>query len=805
MTPFKASPLRSLGPLRVNLVVARIALDLPIATLFDFSLPAEVIGATERTEATQASKSSADKLDDLIGRLAIVPFGPKKCVGVIVDITHATAVPLEKLKAVLHIQHELPAFSASDLALFRFCEGYYHQSFGQIALNAIPPGMRVPKSIGRALTIRAQPDIIAITTSGREALPNLPGRSVVQRAILQSLVTYGPQDETAIKVRHESGATSLNALLRKGWAEVQTKMKLHAQTQAQAQASEKSTTRAVASAARISLSRPIAPIEFFDAKPLNAQQTRALAAIVGGAGQFAAFLLAGITGSGKTEVYLHAIRHALEHGYQALILVPEINLSPAFVRAVAARFPTAQVAQLHSGMAEMPRMTGYLDAQSGRADIVIGTRLAVFTPMPRLGLIVVDEEHDASFKQQEGFRYSARDVAVFRARAAGCAVVLGSATPSLETLNNVARGRFVALALTARATPDAQLPRVDFIDLNIERTTDGLTAGLIHAIEETVKRGEQALVFINRRGFAPALVCAQCGTMPECARCTARLVFHKNDNRLKCHHCGYQTRVPTSCASCGSHELIAAGQGTERIETALQTALQASLPQLRMARVDRDSTRKRGAAEKIFDAASKGELDVLVGTQMLSKGHDFPKLTMVGVVNADGAMFSADFRASERLAAQLMQVAGRAGRASLPGRVLIQTRFPTHPLYQAVAAQDYARFADIAMAERRHAALPPFSFLALLRAESKQAESLAKFMADIATNAQTLAPAHGVHVWDPVPPTLARKAGYERRQLMVQADSRAVLQRFLSHWLIMVRQREVRAVKWVIDVDPLEV
>lgn len=761
----------------------RVALDLPVATLFDFSLPTEEIAAI---------KSSPGKLDDLIGRLAVVPFGPKKLVGVIVDITHATSVPSEKLKAVLHIQHNLPAFSASDLALFRFCEGYYHQSFGQIALNAIPPGMRVPTSnaVVHAVTRRVQPKIMTITASGREALPNLPARSVVQRTILQSLITHGPQDATAIKMRHEGAVASLGALLRKGWVN--------------AQASPMPAAFVTSPALRTPAGHTSA-IEFSDPKPLNAQQTRALAAIVGGAGQFAAFLLAGITGSGKTEVYLHTIRHTLEQGHQALILVPEINLSPAFVRAVAARFPTAQVAQLHSGMAEMPRMTGYLDAQSGRADIVIGTRLAVFTPMPRLGLIVVDEEHDASFKQQEGFRYSARDVAVFRAHAAGCAVVLGSATPSFETLNNVARERFVALALTARATPDAKLPCVDFIDLNLERTTDGLTAGLIRAIEETVKRGEQALVFINRRGFAPALVCAQCGTMPECARCTAKLVFHKNENRLKCHHCGYQTRVPTSCTRCGSHELIAAGQGTERVEAALQVALQASLPQVRMARVDRDSTRKRGSAEKIFDAAAKGELDVLVGTQMLSKGHDFPKLTLVGVVNADGAMFSADFRASERLAAQLMQVAGRAGRAALPGRVLIQTRFPAHPLYQAVAAQDYARFADIAMAERRHAALPPFSFLALLRAESKQAESLAKFMTDAANTAQTLALEHGVHVWDPVPPTLARKAGYERRQLMVQTATRAALQRFLAQWLITVRQREVRAVKWVIDVDPLEV
>ena len=766
MARFKATHLPSSVPKYVPARVARVALDLPLETLFDFSLP---------DDAIKPPNGNSGNSDNLIGRLAVVPFGPKKLVGVVVEVRHSSEIPVEKLKAVLHIQHDLPAFSAIDLALFRFCEGYYHQPFGQIALNAIPPGMRVPKAI-----VRVQSRVVDITNAGRDVLPNLPARSVVQRAILQSLAAHGAQDEASLKARHEGGSTSLSALVRKGWVQVQEE---------------------VAAPARTTAEEPPVTIEFSDPKPLNAQQTRALAAIVGGTGRFAAFLLAGITGSGKTEVYLHAIRHTLALGQQALILVPEINLSPAFVRAVATRFPTAQVALLHSGMADVPRMTGYLDAQAGRANIVIGTRLAVFTPMPRLGLIVVDEEHDPSFKQQEGFRYSARDVAVFRAHAANCPVVLGSATPSLETLSNVARGRFTSLALTERATPDAALPRVDFIDLNVERATDGLTASLIRAIDETVKRGEQALVFINRRGFAPALVCAQCGTMPECARCTARLVFHKNENRLKCHHCGYQSRVSTTCASCGSHELIAAGQGTERVEAALQAAL----PHARMARVDRDSTRKRGSAEKIFAAAAKGELDVLVGTQMLSKGHDFPKLTLVGVVNADGAMFSADFRASERLAAQLMQVAGRAGRAHLPGRVLIQTRFPNHPLYQAVAAQDYPRFAEIAMAERRHASLPPFSFLALLRAESRQAETLTVFMSNAAESAQMLASEHGVHVWDPVPPTLTRKAGYERRQLMVQADSRSALQRFLSHWLVIVRDNKMSAVKWVIDVDPLEV
>jgi primosomal protein N' (replication factor Y) len=538
--------------------------------------------------------------------------------------------------------------------------------------------------------------------------------------------------------------------------------------------------------------------------PLTPEQRNAIAQITAARGTFRPMLLFGVTASGKTEVYLQVIADTLLHGLQALVLVPEINLTPQFLRQVQSRFPNANIVRQNSSMAAVARMRGYLDAQSGRADIVIGTRLAVFTPMPRLGVIIIDEEHDQSFKQQEGFRYSARDVAIFRAQRQGCVVVMGSATPSLESVQNVARGRFLQLTLTKRAAPNAVMPAIGFIDLNHERVEDGLSLTLIDAIIATVQRREQALVFINRRGFSPALVCAQCAAMPGCTRCSARLVFHQKDRRLKCHHCGYQSKVPVTCEACGSHELIPAGQGTERIEAALR----AKLPNARIARVDRDSTRRRGAAEKIFDAAAAGEIDVLIGTQMLAKGHDFPKITLVGVVNADAAMFSADFRAAERMVAQLCQVAGRAGRADLWGRVLIQTRFATHPLYKAVAAQDHARFAAMALTERKTANLPPYTFLALLRAEAKSAEAIAQFMRDaVAAARQTLAahPNKSLQIWDPVPAPLARKADHVRQQLMVQAGSRGALQKFLTAWLPLVRQFESRAVKWLIDVDPLEV
>ena len=736
----------------MNLNIVQVALDLPLDKNFDFLAP----------DVTEAD----------VGRLVVVPFGNKLLSGVIVGVSAVTRVAHDRLKPVALVQRALPKFSADDFALIRFCQSYYHHPLGPIALNGLPPAMRATR-----LVVPKKNRLVSITDAGREALPSISGRAVAQRAMLEA-IEHAPQTVVLLRSRHERAAGLLRTLLEKGWV-------------ASHDFALDQPPRAVATQRRT----------FSPGPELNHEQSDAVSAITGKLGGFAPFLLTGITGSGKTEVYLHVIASTLNGGKQALVLIPEINLTPQFLRQLETRFPGAQIVQQHSGLADVPRLSGYLDACSGRADIVVGTRLAVFTPMPRLGVIIVDEEHDASFKQQEGFRYSARDVAVFRAQQAVCPVVLGSATPSLESLQNVARGRFTQLKLTQRATPNALLPLIDFIDLNHERAEDGLSITLIKALEATIHRGEQALVFINRRGYSPALVCAHCGWMPECTRCSARLVFHQRDRHLKCHHCGYQTRVPATCVDCGSHELVPAGHGTERVEIALR----AHLPGAHIARVDRDSTRRRGSAEKIFDAAAAGELDVLVGTQMLSKGHDFPRITLVAVVNADGAMFSADFRAAERMVAQLMQVAGRAGRADRPGRVLIQTRFAAHPLYQAVAAQDHARFAEMAMAERKLAHLPPYTFLALLRAEAKAEAAVREFMIHALDTARHLQPAKSLQVWDPVAAPLSRKAGYERQQLMVQAGSRAELQQFLSKWLPMVREHESRAVRWMIDVDPQEI
>jgi len=748
--------------------IALIGLDLPLANSFDFLLPAGIEAG--------------------VGNLVIVPFGRQRMVGVVVGLRDESDIPPEKLRAIESVKCGLPPLSAEIIAVFRFCADYYHCSIGQIALNAIPPVARTLKDLPRQ-----DGGTLAVTVDGQAALAAMSARAAAQRAML-SLLAGGAMSVAALRRALPRSSATLKRLMALGWIERFEEADLKAGPEAHA-------------ATQVAMHSPptSAPPIQQHAPTLNGEQQVAVNAINDvirdGDGRFQAFVLDGITGSGKTEVYLAAIAAALSKGRQALVLVPEINLTPSFLRHVRSRFLSHRIAPAHSGMAGGARYTAWRAAQDGEADIVIGTRLAVFTPMPRLGLIIVDEEHDASFKQQEGVRYSARDVAVFRASIAKCPVVLGSATPSIETLDNVERGRFARLVLRERAIAQAALPTVSFINLDAEKAPDGITQSLIRAIDETVKRGEQAMVFINRRGFAPALVCGGCGWMPECKRCSARMVFHRAANRLKCHHCGAEARAPTVCSDCGSSDLHPAGQGSERIEDALRAAF----PHLRIARVDRDSTRKRGSAESIFLAAERGEIDILVGTQMLTKGHDFPKMTLVGVINADGAVFSADFRAAERMAQQLMQVAGRAGRAQLPGRVLIQTRFIEHPVYRAVATHNYAAFVTAALTERRMMHLPPYSYLALLRTESRDVEKLDAFMARAQQLAREVAQVETLRVWEPVTATLERKAGYVRKQLMVQADSRRALQQFLTAWIEPLRASDTRAVRWAVDVDPIDV
>lgn len=541
------------------------------------------------------------------------------------------------------------------------------------------------------------------------------------------------------------------------------------------------------------------PTGFTTIHELTTQQRAAIEACRSGIERFHPILLMGVTGSGKTEVYLQLIEATLARGRQALFLLPEIGLTPQLEAQVRSRFPQATLAAAHSHLGHGERAAAWLAAQSGAARIVLGTRLAVLMPFRDLGLIVVDEEHDSSYKQQERLRYSARDVAVRRAQRLGIPVILGSATPSLESYRNAQDGRYVLATLDARATR-ASMPAVRTVDTRADRPVEGLSFALVQAIRSRMDRREQSLVYVNRRGYSPVLFCRSCGWHSTCKRCSANPVLHRRAGELRCHHCGRHESIPERCPACGAAELAPVGQGTQRVEESLRAAF----PGARIARVDRDSAgRSKGALREVLDRVRAGDVDILVGTQMLSKGHDYPKLTLVGVLDSDSALFSADFRAGERLHAQLVQVAGRAGRAQYPGEVLIQTDFPSHPLYAAVARHDYAAFAAEALEERRVAGFPPYSHLAMLRAESKKAGEPTAFLALAARTARALS--SRIEVFDPVPAPLERKAGFVRAQLLVRARARGALQSFLRDWKSALDRHGERSVRWSLDVDPQEV
>jgi primosomal protein N' (replication factor Y) len=532
---------------------------------------------------------------------------------------------------------------------------------------------------------------------------------------------------------------------------------------------------------------------------LTGEQSAAVEAIDPAAG-FAAHLLHGVTGSGKTEVYLHLIERALAAGRQVLLMVPEINLTPQLEGRVRARFPEAGVVSLHSELAEAARERNWRAAFAGEAAIVLGTRLSIFTPLPRLGLIVIDEEHDASFKQQDGMRYSARDIAVFRAHHLGIPILLGSATPSLETWANAQTKRYRMSSLYQRANPAATLPEVRLIDTRRLSIKDGVSEPLMVAIRERLARGEQSLIFLNRRGYSPVLACPACGWVSRCLRCAANLVLHLADRRLRCHHCGFEGHVPKSCPTCGNQDIHPFGRGTQRLEVWLQE----QFPEARVLRVDRDSVKSRTQWEAVLEKIHGGEADILVGTQMLAKGHDFPKLTLVGTLGADSALFAADWRSPERLFAQLMQVAGRAGRAELKGEVLIQTEYPDHPLFAALVEHDYPKFAASQLKEREQAGFPPYSFQAMLRAEAPDMADSIAFL-KLAAALPVIAQHENVLIYDPIPMKMHRLANLERGQLLVESGSRRDLQVFLPEWREAIEGlKSPSRLRWHIEVDPLE-
>ncbi|KVT56426.1 primosomal protein N' [Burkholderia ubonensis] len=751
----------------------RVALDHPLATLFDY-----------RCDAQPAPGP---------GTLVQVPFGKRQAVGLVCEVTTHTDVPPSRLRTVDAICADLPPLSADWLALVAFAADYYQRGRGEVALPALPQALRDAGRWGRLLA----PEIrYRLSEAGRAALPDaLPARAAALRRLAGALADAESLSLPDARALHPKAAATLDDWVAQGWVDVD---EIGWADNPVSKPVDNLSTMGGQSGART-----VPP-------PLTDQQAEAFDAIRAAQG-FAPFLLHGVTGSGKTEVYLHALASLLgaRPDAQALVLVPEINLTPQFEAAFRARFagtlaPDA-IVTLHSGLAEGERARNWLAAHTGRARIVLGTRLAVLASLPALALIVVDEEHEPAYKQQEGLRYSARDLAVWRAKQLGIPVVLGSATPSLESWWQAEQGRYTKLTLSRRAVADAVLPSVRLIDLEEERrrgrgSMGGLSGPLVAALKARLERGEQSLVFLNRRGYAPQLACDACGWVAGCPRCSAYVVLHKPEHALRCHHCGWEARIPRSCPECGNVDIAPLGRGTQRIEEALVEAV----PGARVLRIDADSTRRKGSAQALFSDVHAGEVDILVGTQMIAKGHDFQRVSLVGVLNADTALFSHDFRASERLFAQLMQVSGRAGRAGLPGDVLVQTRYPRHALYHALARHDYVGFANSTLGERRDAHLPPFVYQALLRAEGRTLDAALEFLQRAAAALPGLPGADRVTVYDAVPMTIVKVANVHRAQLLLESASRAALQHALRAWHFELRALK-GVLRWSVEVDPLDI
>ena len=735
------------------MTIVRVALDVPVGRCFDYLAP----------DATLAD----------VGRRLLVPFGNRKLVGVALGVAATTDLPPDKLKSALRIFRDAPPLDDHIRAVFCFCADYYHHPIGEVVMNALPPGLRRAKPVFGRAGLASMVEVFELTDAGRAIdMASLPTRSVVKRRLLAALQSRGALRRDEIAALSDSGPRLLKELVTAGWV-------------------ARGLLPTAGSGATDATRAPL----------LTGEQQHALDTGIAELDRFAVALLHGVTGSGKTEIYLHLVAEVLARGRQALILVPEINLTPQLEATFHARFPDTPLVSLHSHLAEGERVNHYVAAQTGHARIVLGTRLAVFTPLPHLGLIVVDEEHDNSFKQQEGLRYSARDVAIYRAKQLGIPVLLGSATPSLESYHNATSGRYRLIRLDARAVPDAALPTVRLVTTP-RKIHDGVSPAVVEALRQRLERDEQSLVFINRRGYAPVLLCRQCGWTSDCPRCSARLTLHaakgRAQQRLRCHHCGLEAPPPASCPDCGNAELRAVGQGTQRVEAWLAH----EFPQARILRVDRDTASSKASLQSFIDRVHGDDVDILVGTQMLAKGHDFPKLTLVAVINADASLYSADFRAEEKLFAQLMQVAGRAGRAGLPGEVLVQTAFADHPLFAALQRHEFAAFADAQLRLRREHHFPPFTHQVLLRVESVNAEAAQDFTQRAAILAKPLA--DRVQVFDAVPAPLARLAGRSRWQLLAQCPSRGRLQAFLREWRGALEALAVRDVRWAIDVDPLE-
>ena len=702
-----------------------------------------------------------------LGTRVLVPFRNKTVVGIVWEKDIAPDMDTARILSVQTAFVEEKPLPQSWRDLLAFTSRYYHYPTGQAVFAALPQGLKET----RAVEMPQPPLFYALNEAGRAQTP--PPARFNKKAALWGALLSGGMTMAALKQVNAQAAKLIEDWAEQGWIE---------------------TTEAAKPVLR-SCHGQASHSEFV----LNADQQKASDEIQTAFGKFQPFLLYGITGSGKTEVYFDAMAKVLAQGRQVLFLLPEINLTPQLLKRVENRFADVPTSVLHSQMAAGKRTQDYLRAMLGQAKLVIGTRLAVFTPLPDVGLIVVDEEHDGSFKQDNELRYHARDLAVWRAKQSSCPVVLGSATPSLESWHKAQSGAYRLLQLTERAHAAAQLPQVEILNVGRLKLDNGFSPQALQLLKQNFEAGGMSLVYLNRRGFAPALFCGDCGHTFGCPNCSAKMVLHQRARQLRCHHCDHREPIPFKCPDCGNQDLTAVGHGTQRVEETLR----AFLHKAAVVRVDRDSTAHKNDWADLYRRIADNEIDILVGTQMLAKGHDFARLNLVIVLNADGSLYSADFRAPERLFAELMQVSGRAGRADKPGKVLIQTQLPEHPVFAAVKAQDYAVFAENELNERQMFAMPPFGFQAAVRADAPHVADAMEFLNAAKETLTPLLP-ESVSQFGAAPMLMVRLAERERAQIFLESTSRQDLHRAVSLWVQVLQQNRDGKIRWSVDVDVQE-
>ena len=763
-------------PLGDNLIF-RVAIPVPLYRLFDYLAPDNI------------------ELDNIKPGVRLeVPFGKGKKIAFLLEIAEHSELDTGKLKRVLRILDHKPLLSSKDLRLLQWASGYYHHPLGEVISVAFPAALRQ----GKPVVVQTEKHY-ALTDLGKVTSSDQLQRTPKQKSVLEKF-QCAPQclSETELSAWNDNWRPAVKQLIAKQLLQIES---------ARVNSSEElsnTLTPAPSTQLRAGLSQRERELNarpsIISNNPLqcNPQQQSAIDAVCDGLGQFGVFLLEGVTGSGKTEVYLQIIRTVLERGQQVLVLVPEITLTPQLEDRFRQRFAVS-IALSHSKLTDKQRQTAWLQMQQGACSIMLGTRSALFTPLKNPGLIILDEEHDASFKQQEGFRFSARDVAVVRGKLLHIPVLLGSATPSLESLHNVDKQRYQLLHLPDRAG-NAIEPVLQLMDIRNKRMQEGLSESLVEEMHLTLAKNEQVLLFLNRRGFAPTLICHGCGWVARCQRCDANLVIHFDEERLRCHHCGKEQRLIKQCPACKTGELTPLGLGTERVEKVLAELFADKV----IVRLDRDSTQRKGSLENYLQQINQGKVDIILGTQMLAKGHHFPNVTLVAILDVDSGLFSIDFHAAEKLAQMIVQVSGRAGRAEKPGKVIMQTRQPEHPLLTTLIRQGYRSFAKTALAERKEALLPPFSYQALLRVQAADVDTPQLFFQAVTALVQEFNTGH-TQVLGPVSAPMARRAGLYRYQLLFQNTRRQELHVLLDVLIPEIAKlKQAKKVRWSLDVDPVD-